>query len=352
MMAKTTSISKEWMLEALVARGDEQKQLHELAAKIRDENVSNNVYFRGLIEFSNICKHDCFYCGIRKSNNTTKRYTMDKHEILVVVEFCEKSGYGSIVLQSGEQKSKKFTTFVSTVVEEVRKNFPKMSITLCVGEQEIEAYQQFFESGAQRYLLRIETSNQEYYKKLHPKNMNFSDRYNCLVNLKNIGFQVGTGVMINAPSQTLDMLVEDILFFKEIDADMIGMGPYIPHSKTPLYGAAVDNVESLNLTLNMIALTRIMMPDINIAATTALQVIHPRGRERGLLSGANVIMPLVTPIKYRKDYMLYDDKPCINESSEQCANCVVGRINSVKLIPKRWETGDSIHYLKRIKNVD
>ncbi len=336
------------MREALTARGDEQRKLHQRAADIRDKTVSRAVYFRGLIEFSNKCINDCLYCGIRKSNNAVKRYMMDKEEILDAVEFCERAGYGSVVLQSGEQKNKKFTGLISSIVGDIKKKFPKISITLCVGEQEKSVYQEFFDSGAERYLLRIETSNAEHYKKLHPKEMSFSERYRCLNDLKNIGFQVGTGVMVNAPSQTLDMLAEDILFFREIDADMIGMGPYIPHSKTPLYITIINKTESLNLTLNMIALTRIMMPDVNIAATTALQALHPKGRELGLLSGANVIMPLVTPIHYRNNYVLYDDKPCRNESSLQCANCVTERIYAIDLVPKHRVTGDSLHYINRI----
>jgi len=343
-----SKISREEIINNLLVGGREQKELHERASVIRDENVSRNVYFRGLIEFSNICKNDCYYCGIRKSNDKPERYSMSKEEILRAVKFCDRAGYGSIVLQSGERNDVGFINFVAEIVKEIKEKFPAMGMTLCVGEQNKATYRRFFEAGAHRYLLRIETSNEEHYKKLHPKEMNFKDRIKCLENLKDMGFQLGTGVMIGSPFQTIENLVDDLFFFKEMDVDMVGMGPFISHQHTPLKGG--DETKNFNLSLNMIAYLRILMPDINIAATTALQALHPRGRELGLEAGANVIMPLVTPKKYRENYQLYDNKPCIEESSDECLVCITERIKSVGLKPKFGEKGDSLHYFRRVKN--
>jgi len=325
----------------LQAEGKEQKELHKKAASVRDENVSTNVYFRGLLEFSNICINDCFYCGIRKSNDKVDRYSMTKEEIIESVSKC--SGYGSVVLQSGERKDKGFTDFLVDVIGSIKKRFPKIGITVCVGEQDKEVYQRFFDAGAHRYLLRIETSDKEHYSKLHPAEMNFLERKRCLIDLKDIGFQVGTGVMIGSPFQTVKNLASDLLFFKDMDIDMVGMGPFIPHERAPLKGEGSD----LNLGLNMIAALRLIMPDINIASTTALQAVHPYGRELGLMAGANVIMPLVTPKKYRRAYQLYNDKPCINESSEECLKCIVQRVKSTNLNPAFNEWGDSKHFRRK-----
>lgn len=335
----------ERIVELLNLRGEQQKDLHRKAALIRKNIILDNVYFRGIIEFSNSCVNDCSYCGIRKSKNV-KRYFMSKREILDCVDFCDKSGYGGVVLQSGEIQTEKFTDFIIDILKEIKKEYPKIGITLCVGEQTKEIYKKFFEAGTHRYLLRIETSNEQHYNKLHPKEMSFQNRKKCLKDLKNIGFQVGTGVMIGSPFQGVEDLANDLLFFKEIDVDMVGMGPYIPYDLSE----ESDGKRNFNLGLNMIAVLRLMMPDVNIASTTALQAISPIGRELGLKAGANIIMPIVTPTKYRKDYMLYKDKPCINESSDECLNCVTNRVKSVGLMPKFGEWGDSKHYFRRIKN--
>lgn len=341
----------ERIVELLESKGKKQEKLHKNAALIRDKIVSKNVYFRGIIEFSNFCKNDCFYCGIRKSNNHVKRYSITKKEIIDCVNFCNNANYGSIVLQSGEIRTKQFIDFVEDVVFEIKKRYPKIGITLCVGEQDKETYERFFKAGAHRYLLRIESSDQEHYERLHPKDMSFTNRKKCLQNLKDIGYQVGTGVMIGSPFQKIENLAKDLLFFKEIDIDMVGMGPYVPCSDAPIDNSDFNLEKNLNLSLNMIAVLRLMMPDINIASTTALQALNPLGRELGLKAGANVIMPIVTPTKYRKDYQLYKDKPCIEESSEDCKNCIIKRIESTGMIPCFGEWGDSKHFFKR-KNGD
>jgi biotin synthase len=333
-MENETYISE--LLEQLNAKGEEQKSLHKKAAEIRDKTVKNKVYFRGLIEFSNICDNDCGYCGISKSKDV-KRYKMTKQEILDSAKFCNDVNYGSIVLQSGERQDYKFIDFVEDVVKQIKEKFPKLGITLCVGEQTKEIFQRFFDAGAHRYLLRIETSDKKHYERLHPANMSFDTRKQCLKDLKDIGFQVGTGVMINSPFQTIENLAKDLLFFKEIDVDMVGMGPYLRK----------DVNADLDLSLNMIAALRILMPNINIASTTALQVLNPIGRELGLKAGANIIMPITTPTKYRNQYLLYDDKPCINETSEECLGCITQRIKSTGLTPAFGEWGDSLNYANR-----
>ncbi len=336
--------------ELLQARGKKQKELHKRAAMLRDKIVSNNVYFRGIIEFSNICNNDCLYCGIRRSNDGLRRYSMTKEEILDCAGFCDDAGYGSVVLQSGELRSEEFTDFVEDIIVKIKKRYPKIGITLSVGEQDKETYKRFFKAGAHRYLLRIETSDETHYSKLHPQEMHFADRKKCLQDLKDIGYQVGTGVMIGSPFQKIENLVRDLFFFKKMDVDMVGMGPYLPFPDTPLDSSGYDPERNLSLGLNMIAVLRLMMPDINIASTTALQAINPVGREMGLRAGANIIMPIVTPTRYRKNYQLYNNKPCIDESSEDCMVCITGRIKSAGLNPLFGEWGDSLHYFRRIKD--
>jgi biotin synthase len=344
-MGKKTYTSDR-IIRLLVSEGKEQKKLHKEAAMVRNKIVSKNVYFRGIIEFSNICDNDCFYCGIRRSNKEIDRYFMSKKEILDCVEFCDKANYGSIVLQSGEQKNKRFIEFVTDVIRTIKKRYPRIGITLCVGEQNFETYKKFFIAGAHRYLLRIETSDKKHYHKLHPGIMNFNNRKRCLKDLKKIGYQVGTGVMIGSPHQDIENLAKDLLFFKNMDVDMVGMGPYVPCKNTPLDFSGYNSKKNLSLALNMIAVLRIMMPDINIASTTALQALSPIGRELGLKAGANIIMPIITPTKYRKDYQLYDDKPCIGESPKDCMHCIADRVKSSGLVPKFGQLGNSLHFFK------
>jgi biotin synthase len=347
-MEKETFTS-EHIMQFLQSRGEEQRKLHNKAASVRDKVVSKSVFFRGIIEFSNACSNDCFYCGIRKSNTKLKRYSMSQNEIMDSADFCSRANYGSIVLQSGEVRIQKFVDFVEEAVRKIKAKYPNLGITLCVGEQEKETYKRFFKAGAHRYLLRIETTNQKHYEKLHPKDMSFQNRKKCLSNLKEIGYQVGTGVMIGSPFQKIENLVNDLLFFKKIDIDMVGMGPFVPCDGAPIETSGFNAENNLNLALNMIAVLRQMMPDINIASTTALQAIDPKGRELGLMAGANVIMPIVTPTKYRENYQLYKDKPCIEESSEECRDCIIRRIESTVLEPCFGKWGDSKHFAKRLK---
>ncbi|MBN1981500.1 MAG: [FeFe] hydrogenase H-cluster radical SAM maturase HydE [Chitinivibrionales bacterium] len=317
----------------------------------------DTVYFRGLIEFSNICTMDCYYCGIRKSNQKPQRYCLEKEEILQACLWCAEQKYGSVVLQSGERTDELFVDFIVDCVSTIKKttispHLPNgLAITLCVGEQSEKSYQRFFAAGAHRYLLRIETTNQGLFTKIHPPQQSLESRRKCLNMLRSIGFQVGTGVMIGLPGQTIPMLADDILFFRDQDVDMIGMGPYIAHTDTPLGSdpstRGWTRTDSLTTALLMIAGCRLVLRDVNIAATTALQAIDPQGRERGLRFGANVIMPQLTPGRYRNEYLLYEGKPCIDEDAQHCSGCIAARVNSVgrHIGVNTW--GNSPHFQKR-----
>jgi biotin synthase len=328
----------------------EMQDLFEKAYQIKSERIGKKVYFRGIIELSNICEKDCYYCGIRKSNLSQSRYLMTEDEILSAADWAFKNNYGSIVLQSGENTSNTFVSFIEKIILEIKKlSDNKLGITLSLGEQLDSVYRKWFDAGAHRYLLRIETSNEELYGKLHPEKHSFKKRLNCLRHIRNAGYQLGTGVMIGLPFQTIDDLANDILFFKAIDADMIGMGPYIVHKDTPLAESlpGFDKIKEyqLNLALKMIAVTRIFLKDVNIASTTALQSLNPTGREMGLLAGANIIMPNITETKYRTAYQLYDNKPCLDENSSMCRTCLEKRISSIGETIAYGEWGDSKHFM-------
>ena len=328
--------------------------LQDTAYNVMKQNVGETVYLRGLIEFSNICINDCYYCGIRKSNNYVKRYTLEKEEILEAAKWCAEKGFGSLVLQSGERNDAQFVDFVEDVVKNIKKTtmsekLPNgLGITLCVGEQSKESYNRFFNAGAHRYLLRIETSSLELFKQIHPDFQLFERRIEALKSLKDLGFQVGTGIMIGIPGQTIDDLANDILFFKDMDIDMLGMGPYIVHSDTPMnlyYDEYSERKREIyELSLKMIAVSRIVLKDVNIASTTALQAMYPMGREAGLMFGANVIMPMLTPTYVRSDYQLYNGKPCIDEFTSDCFECVQQRIESTGRTVGKDEYGDSRHF--------
>ncbi|KAF0153547.1 MAG: biotin synthetase [Ignavibacteria bacterium] len=330
----------------------EIKRIFKEAKAVKQTTLGHDVYLRGLIELSNICTKDCFYCGIRKSNRSVNRYLMTKDEIITSAMFAFEKGFGSIVLQSGERDDENFIAFIENIIEEINYlTSRQLRITLSLGEQTTETYKRWFNSGAHRYLLRIETSNESLYNKIHPTEHSYSNRVNCLSALKEIGYQLGTGVMIGLPFQTIDDLVNDILFFKNMDIDMIGMGPFFEHSQTPLFGQPVDIANSpsqlLELSLKMIAATRISLPKINIAATTALQALNPFGREKGINAGANVVMPNVTLTQYRKDYLLYEDRPCVNDLADDCFDCVIKRIEMTGQKVALFSNGDSLNFLTK-----
>lgn len=349
------NFTHENIVAMLKAEGKDKELLFSRSAEIKKQQVESKVYFRGLIEFSNICRKDCLYCGIRKSNTEIKRYNASNEEIMEAVNFAFKSRYASIVLQSGELNTISFTERIENLLKEIKNQTnDQVRVTLSLGEQTESTYKRWFDAGATRYLLRIETSNPELYQKLHPADdiHSFEQRLNCLKYLKKIGYQTGTGVMIGLPFQTTNDLANDLLFFKEINIDMVGMGPYIEHSNTPLYmyrNTLVSLKERFYLTLKMIAVLRLMMKNVNIAATTALQTIDKMGREKALKIGANVIMPNITPGIYRDHYELYQNKPCTDENADDCTQCLEARVKMSGQEVAWGEWGDSKHYLERNK---
>lgn len=275
--------------------------LFSLADKIRCENVGDEVHLRGLIEFSNICKNTCKYCGLRCENKNIERYRIKPEDIILYAKSAVGHGYKTIVLQSGED-----VFYTKDVMCEIIKEIKKLNValTLSIGERSFEDYKAFREAGTDRYLIRIETTDKNLYEKMHP-NMDFNNRLRCLQDLKKLGYETGTGCLVGLPEQTIESLADDILFFKEINADMIGIGPFISHPDTPLKNAANGN---FTLALKVMALTRIMLPDINIPATTAMETINPNGRIIALQSGANVVMPDVTIKELGQKYEIYPEK--------------------------------------------
>ena len=350
------SFTRDDLIRLLNADGENRKLLFEVAEQRKIKLVGNKVYYRGLIEFSNNCSKDCLYCGIRKSNKNVFRYEATDKEILEASAFAWRNRFGSVVLQSGEISSSAFVNRVDRLVKGIKElSNKKLGITLSCGEQTRETYLRWRESGAHRFLLRIESSNRELYEKIHPDNAHhrFEKRLKALELLKECDYQVGTGVMIGLPFQTVENLAEDLLFFQKIDIDMVGMGPFIEHEDTPLHenrNELMSKQERFDLALRMVATLRLLMPDINIAAATALQAIDPAGREKALKVGANVIMPNLTPCEYRKEYQLYEDKPCLDEDAELCRNCLEARIEMAGSEVAYGEWGDSLHYFKRKKN--
>lgn len=287
--------------------------LFERARKVRHAHYGRKVYIRGLIEFSNYCKNDCYYCGIRKSNRCLSRYRLTKEEILS----CCREGYGlgfrTFVLQGGEDLW--FTQERMTeLIRSIRREFPDCAITLSVGEREKDEYQAYFDAGADRFLLRHETANEEHYRYLHPKELSLQHRKECLWNLRRIGYQVGSGIMVGSPAQKTEHLAEDMLFLQELQPHMVGIGPFIPHKDTPF---REETAGTLELTLFLLGLVRLMLPKTLIPATTALSTIHPDGRKMGILAGANVVMPNLSPRENRKLYNLYDNKRCMGDEAAE-----------------------------------
>jgi len=345
-------LDKEDIIALLSANDADTKKLFARAARIKEKYVGNKVYFRGLIEFSNICAKNCYYCGIRAGNTYVTRYNLTDEEIIDCARFAYENHYASVVLQSGEIANDAFSERIEYLLKKIKNiSDSKLGITLSLGEQTEEVYQRWFMAGCHRYLLRIESTNKALFQKIHPDNPHhsFETRLNCLKNLQKLGYQVGTGVMIGLPFQTIEDLANDLLFIQEFDVDMVGMGPYIEHQDTPLYEyrhLLLPRAERLTLGLKMIAILRIMMKDINIAAATALQAIDPMGREKGINAGANIIMPNITPAQYRNNYKLYEDKPCTDENPDDCTQCLEARISMTgnKIGFDEW--GDSKHFGK------
>ena len=310
----------------LANRSEEtDRYARELANQVRQEVYGNKIYVRGLIEFTNYCKNDCLYCGIRKSNGNAHRYRLSEADILKCCKEGYELGFRTFVLQGGEDGYYTDERIIH-LIRMIKEQYPDCAITLSIGEKSKESYQAYFDAGADRYLLRHETYNHEHYRQLHPSNLSPVHRQQCLRNLKDIGYQVGCGFMVGSPYQTPEHLAEDMLFMKELNPHMIGIGPFIPHHDTPFAGEAAGTLE---LTLYMLGLIRLMIPKVLLPATTALGTIHPKGRELGILAGANVVMPNLSPTEVRKDYLLYDNKICTGDESAQCRHCLEMRMKSV-----------------------
>lgn len=345
--------SREDLIVLLGSSGADRTLLFEKAKAVKVEYVGRKVFFRGLIEYSNYCAKNCYYCGIRAGNSKYIRYQMLDEEVLECAMYAYNNRFASIVIQAGERTNRDFVDRIERLLQEIGKRTENsLHVTLSLGEQDEDTYKRWLAAGAHRYLLRIEVSNPELYKKLHPADQfhRYEERLEALHRLRRIGFQVGTGVMIGLPFQTPEDLADDLIFFREFDIDMAGMGPYIEHEETPLFvhsQSLLPLKERFDLALKMVAILRIMMKDINIAATTAMQTIDPQGREKALMVGANVIMPNLTPTKYRQDYLLYENKPCLDEEADECKNCLEARIHMAGDSIGYGEWGDSRHFTRR-----
>lgn len=341
--------------------------LKEAAFARTTELLGPCVYYRGLIELSNVCTANCRYCGIRKANHSVERYTMTKDEIVEQAVWAAEQGYGSICLQSGERHDEKFVEFICECLREIHaKTVSRMlprgvGVTLSLGDQDEATYARWAEAcgnpEALRYLARFETSNPELFHMLHStpgrNEKNLEHRFACLESLRRLGYQVGTGVMIGIPGQTLEDLCRDIRTFQRLDVDMIGMGPYLRAEGNDLEALGqMEPVALLQLALNMIAVTRLVMGPVNIAAATALQAIRDDGREIGIEYGCNVVMPNLSPTRFRKGYQLYDNKPCLDDDPTQCASCLERRIESRGRVVGWNMTGSSRRFLRRTGRPD
>ncbi|NSG83682.1 [FeFe] hydrogenase H-cluster radical SAM maturase HydE [Blautia schinkii] len=299
--------------------------LKQEAVRIQKKYFGNKIYTRGLVEFTNYCRNDCYYCGIRRSNTNAVRYRLTKEEILQCCENGHELGFRTFVLQGGEDPWFNDERMVD-IIQTIKKNYPDCAITLSIGEKSKESYRKFREAGADRYLLRHETANEDHYRYLHPENLSLSNRKQCLYDLKELGYQIGAGFMVGAPGQTMENLAEDLVFLKELNPHMVGIGPFIPHHDTKFAEEEAGNVE---LTLLLLSVIRIMLPKVLLPATTALGTLDPRGREKGFQTGANVVMPNLSPVKNRKQYELYDNKICTGEEAAECRGCLSRRARSV-----------------------
>lgn len=299
--------------------------LFEKAQRIRQRIYGRDVYIRGLIEFTNYCRNDCYYCGIRRSNEKAERYRLTQAQILNCCRLGYQLGFRTFVLQGGEDAVCS-DVWMSDLIRQIKKEFPDCALTLSVGERSRETYQTWFDAGADRYLLRHETADDAHYRKLHPAGLSLENRKRCLYDLKDIGYQTGSGFMVGSPYQTADCLAQDLLFLHKLQPQMVGIGPFIPHHDTPFADQAAGTLE---LTLFLLGILRLMLPNALLPATTALGTISPRGRELGLLAGANVVMPNLSPSAVRKKYLLYDNKICTGDEAAECRLCLENRIRSV-----------------------
>ncbi|MBR2742474.1 MAG: [Clostridia bacterium] len=323
-LKETRSLSDEGLKALMRGGGECDAALFSAADTVRRAIYGDKVYIRGLIEFTNYCKNNCYYCGIRRANQSLQRYRLSADEILECCAEGYSLGFRTFVLQGGEDPYYTDKVFCG-IIERIRAAFPDCAITLSVGEKPKESYQAYFDAGANRYLLRHETATDAHYRRLHPESMSLENRKRCLYWLKEIGFEVGSGFMVGSPYQTPDDLLRDLRFLGELRPDMIGIGPFLTHPETPFAGFENGSFE---LTLRLISILRLMFPYALIPATTALGTIRPDGREMGLRAGANVVMPNLSPVRTRKLYELYENKICTGEESAQCRGCLERRVES------------------------
>ena len=310
----TGSLDREQWIQLFSERSEETDQYaRDLGNKVRQQIYGNDIYVRGLIEFTNYCKNDCYYCGIRRSNKNAQRYRLTEEDILLCCQQGYELGFRTFVLQGGEDGYYTDERLLS-IIHKIKAEYPDCALTLSIGEKSEESYRDYREAGVDRYLLRHETADEEHYGKLHPSSMSCEHRKNCLRTLKKLGFQTGAGFMVGAPYQRVENLADDFLFLKELNPEMVGIGPFIPHQDTPFHGEKSGTLED---TLFYLALLRLMLPHVLLPATTALGTIHPKGREMGVLSGANVVMPNLSPVSVRKKYMLYDGKICTGDEAAE-----------------------------------
>lgn len=313
------------------------------ATRLRKKYYGENVYVRGLIEFTNYCKNGCYYCGINRENQKTIRYRLTAEEILECCDNGWRLGFRTFVLQGGEDPWFTDERLIG-LIHEIKGTYPQCALTLSIGERSFESYQRLREAGADRYLLRHETANEAHYRQLHPKDMSLSRRKQCLRELKSLGFQTGAGFMVGSPGQTYEELGEDLIFLKELKPEMVGIGPFIPHHDTRFVNEAAGSVE---LTLKLLSVIRILLPTVLLPATTALGTLADDGRERGLLAGANVVMPNLSPKRNRKQYSLYDNKLCEGEEAMEGLNGLAQRVEAIGY-HLSMERGDAIGFRKSL----
>ena len=307
------------------ASKEDMDYLASTAREVADSIYGKNVYVRGLIEFTNYCRNDCYYCGIRRSNKEAERYRLTEEQIMECCQIGYELGFRTFVLQGGEDPY--FTDDrICEIIRNIKNRYEDCAITLSIGEKSRASYERYFEAGADRYLLRHETANECHYRKLHPAELSLENRKRCLWNLKEIGYQVGAGFMVGSPGQTMETLYEDIRFIKELQPHMVGIGPFIPQHSTPFKGEKAGTLEE---TLKLLSIIRLIHPKVLLPATTALGTIHPMGREKGILAGANVVMPNLSPVSVRKKYELYDNKICTGDEAAECKNCLQSRMEKI-----------------------
>ena len=324
-LKKEQALTKEEWVELIEGRNAELAEyLFALAREERHHYYDHDVYVRGLIEFTNYCKNDCLYCGIRKSNSNAKRYRLSAEDILSCCKTGYELGFRTFVLQGGEDGFYTDEKLIH-IISRIKELYPDCALTLSIGEKSRESYQAYYDAGADRYLLRHETANAAHYAKLHPASLSAANRQQCLWDLKDIGYQVGTGFMVGSPGQTWEHLAEDLVFLQELQPQMVGIGPFIPHHDTRF---ANEKAGSVELTLKLLSVIRLLLPKVLLPATTALGTLDPLGREKGLCAGANVVMPNLSPVENRKQYELYDNKICTGDEAAKCKNCLSARVRS------------------------